>query len=46
MDENYNRIRFPLRFNETLKKLQDIAEYKKLNKLDKPLLKSRGLASY
>ncbi len=43
MDENYNRIRFPLRFNETLKKLQDIAEYKKLNKLDKPLIKIQGV---
>lgn len=43
MGKNYNNIRFPLKFDETLKKLQDIAAYKKENKLDKPLIKIQGV---
>lgn len=43
MGETYNRIRKPLKFDETLKKLQDIAEYKKQYGLEKPLIKIQGV---
>ena len=43
MDENYNKIRYPLKFNETLKKLKDIAKFKKENNLEKPLIKIQGV---
>ena len=43
MDETYNRIRKPLKFNETLKKLKDISDYKKNNNLEKPLIKIQGV---
>ncbi len=43
MDEAYNKIGYPLKFNETLKKLQDIANFKKKNNLDKPLIKIQGV---
>lgn len=39
MGENYNWIRKPLVFEDTLKKLQDIATYKKEHDLVKPLIK-------
>ena len=43
MGETYNHIRAPLKFDETLKKLQDISDYKKTNGLDKPLIKIQGV---
>jgi len=43
MGETYNKIRSPLQFAETVKKLQDISEYKKSNKRDKPLIKIQGI---
>lgn len=43
MGDVYNSIRAPLKFNETLKKLQDIAEYKRVNNLEKPLIKIQGV---
>lgn len=35
----YNRIRTPLKFDQTLKELQDIHEYKTANSLVKPVIK-------
>jgi radical SAM protein with 4Fe4S-binding SPASM domain len=43
MNEAYNQIRKPLKFEETLKKIQDISDYKKSNGLDKPLIKIQGV---
>jgi len=43
MGEAYNQIRKPMKFNETLKKLQDISDYKISNKLEKPLIKIQGV---
>ena len=43
MGENYNKIRYPLKFDETLQKLKDIAAYKKENNLTKPLIKIQGV---
>jgi len=43
MNETYNKIRSPLKFDETLKKLQEIARYKKTNRLNKPLIKIQGV---
>ena len=43
MDEIYNKIRYPLKFNETVKKLEDIANFKRKNNLDKPLIKIQGV---
>ena len=43
MDEVYNKIRKPLKFDETLKKLTDIANFKKKNNLRKPLIKIQGV---
>lgn len=43
MGETYNQIRKPLKFEETLKKLQDISDYKKANGLEKPLIKIQGV---
>lgn len=43
MGETYNEIRKPLKFEETLKKLQDISDYKKANNLNKPLIKIQGV---
>jgi len=39
MGKTYNQIRKPLKFEETLKKLQDISDYKKTKGLEKPLIK-------
>ncbi|MDP2904583.1 MAG: radical SAM/SPASM domain-containing protein [Methylovulum sp.] len=43
MGETYNQIRKPLNFEETLKKLQGISDYKKANGLEKPLIKIQGV---
>ena len=43
MGENYNKIRYPLKFDETLQKLKDISKYKKENNLEKPLIKIQGV---
>jgi radical SAM protein with 4Fe4S-binding SPASM domain len=43
MGETYNQIRKPLKFDETLKKLQDISDYKKSLGLEKPLIKIQGV---
>lgn len=43
MDDTYNMIRSPLKFHETLKKLNDISDFKKINGLDKPLIKIQGI---
>ena len=43
MGDTYNQIRAPLKFDETLKKLQDISDYKKKNNLEKPLIKIQGV---
>ena len=43
MGKTYNKIRKPLIFEETLKKLEDIAKYKSENNLMKPLIKIQGV---
>lgn len=43
MGETYNRIRKPLKFNETLAKLHAIAEYKAFKGLEKPVIKIQGI---
>ena len=42
-DEEYNRIRKPLKFNDIIKKLQDIKEYKDTHNLIKPVIKVQGI---
>ena len=41
MGENYNKIRYPLKFGETLQKLKDIQNIKKENNLEKPPIRSK-----
>lgn len=43
MGETYDLIRFPLKFDETVKKLKDISDFKKENGLEKPLIKIQGV---
>lgn len=43
VDEEYNKIRKPLKFEETLKRLQDIKKYKDENNLVKPVIKIQGI---
>jgi radical SAM protein with 4Fe4S-binding SPASM domain len=43
MGETYNSIRAPLKFDDTLKKIRDIQEYKKKNGLTKPVIKIQGV---
>lgn len=43
VDEEYNKIRKPLTFNDTLKRLQDIKRYKDNNNLIKPVIKIQGI---
>ena len=43
MGEAYNQIRKPLKFGQTLKKLQNISDYKKANNLEKPVIKIQGV---
>ncbi|MDD5092641.1 MAG: radical SAM/SPASM domain-containing protein, partial [Candidatus Wallbacteria bacterium] len=42
-DNEYNAIRMPLKFDETLEKLRQIAEYKKNHGLVKPVIKVQGI---
>ncbi|MBE7438839.1 MAG: SPASM domain-containing protein [Spirochaetales bacterium] len=43
MDEIYDRIRAPLKFRDTVKKLQRIAAYKEEHGLQKPVIKIQGV---
>lgn len=43
IDEEYNKIRKPLTFEGTLKRLQDIKKYKEENNLIKPVIKIQGI---
>ncbi|MBT3667694.1 MAG: radical SAM protein [Opitutae bacterium] len=43
VEEEYNKIRKPLVYEETLNKLLKIKEYKILNNLDKPVIKVQGI---
>lgn len=43
MGETYNQIRKPLKFDQTLQKLQAIRAYLDDNKLEKPLIKIQGI---
>jgi radical SAM protein with 4Fe4S-binding SPASM domain len=43
MGDTYNRIRKPLKFNETLQKMTDIAEFKKTRGLSKPVIKIQAV---
>lgn len=43
MDETYNKIRQPLTFEGTLKKIQDIKAYKDARGLTKPVIKIQGV---
>lgn len=43
VDEEYNKIRKPLKFEDTLKRLQDIKKYKDENGLIKPVIKIQGI---
>ena len=43
VDEEYNKIRLPLKFEDTLSKLKAIKEYKDKNGLIKPVIKVQGI---
>jgi len=43
INEEYNKIRKPLKFKDTLKRLQDIKKYKDENNLIKPVIKVQGI---
>jgi radical SAM protein with 4Fe4S-binding SPASM domain len=43
LDEEYEKIRKPLKFNKTLEKIRKMAEYKKENNLHKPVIKIQSL---
>lgn len=43
VDEEYEAVRKPLKFKDTLKKLQDIFAYKQQNGLIKPVVKVQGV---
>jgi radical SAM protein with 4Fe4S-binding SPASM domain len=43
VDDEYNKIRKPLTFKGTLKRLQDIKKYKDENNLTKPVIKIQGI---
>jgi len=43
MGETYNKIRAPLKFEETLQKIRDIHAYKKAHGLSKPVMKIQGV---
>ena len=42
-DEEYEKIRKPLKFRDTVKKLQDIKEFREKNNLIKPVIKVQGI---
>lgn len=43
LGETYNKIRKPLRFDKTIKKLTDLKHYKDTNQLNKPVIKIQGI---
>jgi len=43
INEEYEKIRKPLKFNDTLKKLQEITKFKEENSISKPVIKIQGL---
>lgn len=43
LDEEYERIRKPLKFKETLQKVKDMNQYKKDNNIHKPVIKIQAL---
>lgn len=43
LDQEYEKIRKPLKFQDTLKKIKDISEYKKEQNLHKPVIKIQSL---
>ncbi|MBI1388542.1 MAG: radical SAM protein [bacterium] len=43
MGETYNKIRAPLKFDETLQKIREMKEYKDKNGLKKPVIKIQGV---
>lgn len=43
LDDEYERIRKPLKFKETLQKVKDMSQYKKDNNLYKPVIKIQSL---
>lgn len=43
LGEEYNRIRAPLKYEETLEKLRVAMNYKIQNKIDRPLIKVQGI---
>lgn len=43
MGETYNRIRRPLKFDQTLRKLKDIRAYKSEKGIEKPVVKIQGV---
>jgi radical SAM protein with 4Fe4S-binding SPASM domain len=43
LDEEYEKIRKPLKFQDTLKKISDIATYRKENNIHKPVIKIQSL---
>ena len=43
MGETYNQIRKPVKFEETLKRLQDISDFKRSKNLEKPVIKIQGV---
>ena len=43
LDEEYEKIRKPLKFNDTLEKIKGMAKYKKDNNIHKPVIKIQSL---
>lgn len=43
LDEEYEKIRKPLKFKDTLEKIKNMAQYKKENSLHKPVIKVQSL---
>ncbi|MGH2278600.1 radical SAM/SPASM domain-containing protein [Aliarcobacter sp. ERUVET-7] len=43
VDEEYNKIRKPLKFEDTLRRLKQIKKYKDENNLTKPVIKIQGI---
>jgi len=43
MGEDYNRIRSPLTYEQTLAKLRAVMNYKRINGIEKPLIKVQGV---
>lgn len=43
LDEEYEKIRKPLKFNDTLQKIKDMKQYKAEHSLHKPVIKIQGI---